>query len=295
MTSADVSIPLTALASPHGQGVIEPHIALDPVNGRRATVVATCPSDGMGLGRSIWCWRTTDGGRSWTDGRITQPQFDGEGVANPLISYTRDGALVAVCMTLDRGHVDTMLESNRGFTRETSPGIDEVLAAWRDTGEEGPAPADVICITRSEDHGDSWSGAIVGNSVRADRPMLAIDQGESSPYRGRAYMAWWDGITSDVAFARSLDGGRTAEPASRLGRRSGFFNAELAVGPDGVVHLVWSNAFWLSPDAEDRQAARTGIFHARSVDGGATFAEPRVVGDPWWGRADRDDRARGGA
>ena len=37
------------------------------------------------------------------------------------------------------------------------------------------------------------------------------------------------------------------------------------------------NAFWLAPEAEDPETARTSIFHARSVDGGATFAEPRVV------------------
>jgi hypothetical protein len=90
------------------------------------------------------------------------------------------------------------------------------------------------------------------------------------------YVSWNDVEGSSLAFARSTDGGRTFERATRIGGSVGFTPSQLAVGPDGTVHLVWTVALHTTPEARGTAAA-TSIFHARSSDGGATFGDPVAV------------------
>src|SRR5262249_7654078 len=132
MVHAMADVELTRLALPPG-GVYEPHVAIDPSDPSRIAVVATTPTHGPGLGRSIWCWSTDDGGVTWRDGRIVQPQLDGEGAADPLVSFDGDGAIVTVAMTRDRAYIDMRNELDTQQTRLTSPTIEERLQAWQET------------------------------------------------------------------------------------------------------------------------------------------------------------------
>jgi hypothetical protein len=282
MSSRAAPSPLVPLTPPRrGEGVVEPYVAIDPADPRRAATVATCPAKGRGLGHSVWCWRTTNGGKTWIDDRIVQPRLNGAGVSDPLIGYCADGALIAVAITHDEAYVDALNELDESFSRLTSPTIEERMHAWAGALEtrELPPPNTKICISRSEDHGQTWSGTAVPKSDYGDKTALAIDQHASSPYRGHVYVAWSNLVSNQLEFARSVDGGRTADPAVPIGARNGFANVQIAVGPDGTVHVLWIHLWWTLPDAEDEQAARSGFFYARSDDGGASFTEPRIVAE----------------
>jgi hypothetical protein len=242
-------------------------------------VVAVYPGEAHGLGRSVWCWRTVDGGQTWAGSRIVQALFDREGAADPLIGYGADGALIAVSMALPKNYIDTGTAERAGYTRLTSPTADEVIKHWEGQIRIKAYPGvDMICIARSEDHGERWASTIVPNSGAGDKTALAIDQYPNSPHRGNIYVAWSDGANKQLAFARSVNGGRTAERAIRIGGRNGFSLAQIAVGAEGSVHVLWNLPFFAEP-APEHPRATTSIFYARSEDGGATFSDPVVVAE----------------
>jgi hypothetical protein len=131
---------------------------------------------------------------------------------------------------------------------------------------------DMISVARSEDHGQTWSSSVIPNSGAGDKTALALDHHPESPHHGNVYVAWCDTAHLQVGFARSVDGGRSFEPAIKIGAGGlGFTYAQLAVGRGGVVHLLWVESS-VSPDP-----APTGLLYARSDDGGASFSDPLIV------------------
>jgi hypothetical protein len=269
---------LTALDPPEqGVGVFEPWVAIDPDDPSRAAAVAVYPTAGKGLGYNVWCWRTTDGGDSWSGSRVRQAKFDGEGTADALVAYAADGALLQVVMVMPRKHIDARIEGFRDLTRHNSPTVDERMEDHAVELESNQFPVeDMIAVSRSEDHGETWTGTMIPNSGAGDKTAMAVDRNPDSPHHGNVYVAWCDTASIEVAFARSTDGGRTFEPAIRLGDRSGFYMVQVGVGADGTVHLVWSPSLWRNPKVET-DVTKAGLMHARSDDGGATFGEPRLV------------------
>jgi hypothetical protein len=283
MPPRDISNRLVRLPSPRrGEGVFEPHVAIDPDNPNRAAAVAVYPSIGRGLGRGVWCWQTSDGGLTWEGNRIVQARFDGEGAADPLIGYAADGTLVAVAMTLPASFVTEKTMQFTSLTRTTSPGIEEVVKAAQNPARKSGAgnpfskdnTTDMVCISRSDDRGRTWSSWVIPNSAGGDRTALAIDRHPSSPYCDNVYIAWCDTPNGQLAFARSVDAGRTTERAIRLGSRNGVTMAQIAIGPRGVIHLIWRWIPWLN--GGDASVA-AGLYYARSDDGGVTFNEPTAV------------------
>jgi hypothetical protein len=269
---------LTALTSPgEGEEVFEPHVAIDHADPLRAAAVAVYPNSNRGLGRGMWCWQTTNGGRTWNRGsRIPQAQFDSEGVADPLIAYGPDGALIAVAMTYPSALVDARAAIDQTFTRTTSPTIDERMQSSWGSATINVPPWEKICLGRSEDHGATWTSVTVPNSMGADKTSLAVDISSDSPFCGHVYASWTDVANEQVAFMRSTDTGRTAERAIRVGAGTGGSSAQLAAGPDGTVHMLWTTAFWNKK--HEYRPGETPIFYIRSVDGGLTFTDPAIIG-----------------
>src|SRR5690606_2687359 len=110
----------------------------------------------------------------------------------------------------------------------------------------------------------------------ATHPTVAID-----PTRGAVYVAWVgtpdaDG-RADVYLARSDDGGATYGAPVRVNHIPGDAAphaqapAQVVVGPDGTVYVVWQN----NTKIEGRRFPASDLRLARSRDGGRSF-EPAV-------------------
>jgi hypothetical protein len=125
-----------------------------------------------------------------------------------------------------------------------------------------------LTIHRSTD-ALTWSGPIDAAVARAenlayDKNWLTCDNGATSPFRGRCYLAYTllGGREDELAVQRSDDGGRTWSPPVTL--RVPVTGAIPVTRPDGMLVVV----FW-SP--------RTGMVAVRSTDGGVTLGAPVTI------------------
>jgi hypothetical protein len=117
-----------------------------------------------------------------------------------------------------------------------------------------------------------------------DRPMIAVDDGPDSPFRGRVYVAWsrfdldlgslWrDPDAAEVDFLRvtalishSDDHGRRWSRPEVLESTGQPLEVRLAIAGDGVVYAAW------------RSFGSGGVFLARSQrSGGVDFGAPLLV------------------
>jgi len=131
-------------------------------------------------------------------------------------------------------------------------------------------------VARSGDGGRTYPQFTVfslegGSNHFNDKPMITADTNPASPFRDSVYVAWdaaTGGSTSGgVRFARSVDHGATFS-VTRVDDPKGQGRAIAAVpfvGPNGEVYVAWND-----------YAANTIAFN-RSLDGGVTWGQPRVV------------------
>jgi hypothetical protein len=152
-------------------------------------------------------------------------------------------------------------------------GSDESNAAFGGAGEiycctirrHFPGGGDLL-VGRSFDGGATLTNWVkvtsFGSTGGIDQPALAIDR-TSGAYAGSAYLAYASGAEgfSGVGCAVSSDGGATWKGAGVNDgpNTDGYGNTSLAVGPDGVVHVIYYDF-------------TTGIIYSdASTDGGTTW------------------------
>ena len=187
---------------------------------------------------SIGFSTSKDGGRSWREGLLpgltanTTPRGPSARASDPVVAY-------------DAAH-----------------------GVWLANTLAIAADATRLTIHRSTD-GLSWSGPIDAalartESLAYDKNWLTCDNGATSPFRGRCYLAYTlvGGREDDLAVQHSDDGGRTWTTAVTL--RIPVTGVLPVTRPDGMLLLV----FW-SP--------RTGMVAVPSGDGGVTLGEPVVI------------------
>jgi BNR/Asp-box repeat protein len=154
--------------------------------------------------------------------------------------------------------------------------------AWDDVGNvflvglAGSNPPTVtsvgIVIYTSTDGGQTWS---VPNPIHYsggdDKQWMAGDGNPASPFHGRVYAVWDDGIY--MRFARTLDHGATwigagsGTPPVGTILTNDSFSPEINVAADGTIYIVWLNGI-----------AGNQIKMLVSMDGGATFhATPQAA------------------
>ncbi len=136
--------------------------------------------------------------------------------------------------------------------------------------------ATAMAVARSGDGGRTYPQFTVfslegGSGHFNDKPMIAADTNPSSPFKDAVYVAW-DAATGGstgggVRLARSTDHGATftiarVDDPYGQGRAIG---AVPFVGPNGEVYVAWNDYL-----------ANTIAFN-RSLDGGATWEQPRVI------------------
>lgn len=111
----------------------------------------------------------------------------------------------------------------------------------------------------------------------AEVPEVVLDQ------QGVLHMAYGRGAPGDAFYVRSADRGRTFTRPVRLNRRAGTVTTggergpKIALGKDGVVHVVWLGYYQKGG----------GVWYTRSTDGGRTFEAERPLTEvrPAWDNA----------
>jgi hypothetical protein len=258
----DSGTPHTTVLPPAAEGeAFEPSIALDPNDADRIVVAAQYGVPFARGGKGIWIWRSADGGRSWTHGRLDPPRFPD--VADPPTFS-----------------VDVV----------TAFGVDgtPLLASKSDL----PPLGGTFLSRLGKDSLDVTSVGVYRNFVDSaaerrvlhDKPWLAVDHGARSPYRGSIYLSVaaitaglgaagpgvdWKLYSSNELLAVSRDGGRTFSTPREVAGPEAFGGA-MVVAPDGTLELTYMRI-------KTRDSAGDTIFHVRSRDGGATFEPPVIV------------------
>ena len=169
-----------------------------------------------------------------------------------------------------------------------------------------------IFVNRSADGGATWSQPVPVvdhiNTVEPfeDKPWIVTDNAPESDHFGNVYVAWTrfdvygssnPNDSTQILFSRSLDRGESFSVPIRISDSGGdakdsddtVEGAVPAVGPDGQVYVVW--------------AGPEGLVFDRSLDGGWTFGEDRVISrtpggwdipGAWPHTTQRNARDRGG-
>lgn len=165
----------------------------------------------------------------------------------------------------------------------------------------GPDRTTGIAVSTSSDGGKAFGAPVTvyenpAGEFFSDKPWIAVDR-TSGPYRGSIYVAWsYDAerfcrtaCTSDLAFARSTDGGKTFSQVSLIegqaafctnpgdNRPRGSIKCDGALGaipivePDGTIVVVF--------DYTDlgNGTIPTRLLSVSSHDGGATWSNPVLV------------------
>ncbi len=213
--------------------------------------IAVNPTNPLNLaaGANInYSYRSTDGGQTWIESRISSSSFGVWG--DPCVVFDALGNLYY-------GHL----------SNPPSPGY------WIDR----------IVVQKSTNGGANWNtGAGIGFSPprkQQDKEWIAADM-TSFPYRNNIYVSWteFDSYgsalrtdSSRILFSRSTDGGINWSTPVRVSDKAGDCidsdstdeGAVPAVGPNGEVYLSWSGPL--------------GIVFDKSTDGGVTFGADRFV------------------
>ena len=225
-----------------------------PANARVFTVVWSKRDQGPMQTRRdvIRMARSTDGGRTFTPARFTHdPSFSGaRGWESATVGA--DGAVHVVWL------------DGRAAARK----IDE-HAKQSGMPHKGQPPQEIYYGRLSPD-GRMSETLIASDVCFCCKTSVAIGA------RGAVYAAWrhiFPGSLRDIAFATSMDGGRSFDPLVRVSEDKWELNGcpedgpTLAVDQAGVIHIAWATVV---NDGEPQKA----LFYATSRDG-KTFS-PRA-------------------
>lgn len=199
---------------------------------------------------------------------------------------------------------ETQAKSAEGEAAPLEDSQGQLLYYARWANGEWTSPVDIVAAPRAampsavidrsgEDH-LVWLGphgltygrapASKAGSAKMWSRQMAIDLMQASAQittdgTGQLHVAYPGHDTTGVYYTSSRDGGVTwssprnvAEP-SRKSKQAGGENTaadyvHLAVGPDGTIHVVWTEFFY------PRSWPPAGVFYSRSVDGGRSWSTP---------------------
>jgi len=250
----DTPHPVVRVSEPGARRPAEVAVAINPTDPAHVIAVATGRGATGGPRSTNVAYVSFDGGESWK----TVP------AANPGGRVQGD---------------DTIAFSADGTAHHVYIAFDGIRVARPDRAVSG------IFATRSRD-GLAWSEPVPVvdhlNSTQPfeDKPWPGVDTAAESPHRGNLYVAWTrfdiygskdSADKTHIVFSRSRDGGQTFSVPIRVSDTPGdaqdsddtVEGAVPAIGPKGEVYLAW--------------AGPRGIVFDRSLDGGYTFGEDRVI------------------
>ncbi|MBK9291548.1 MAG: T9SS type A sorting domain-containing protein [Bacteroidetes bacterium] len=171
-----------------------------------------------------------------------------------------------------------------------------LYVAWSDFGG---ANNNQIVVSRSTNHGDTWSTRVsISNAVNAGSHNQGVNL-QTGP-NGEVYAVWsiynsWPSDEGAIGFAKSLDGGATWQPATRIiNNIRGIRNTQtkknhrvnsfpvmavdISDGPGrGNIYVVWANIG--VPGINQNNGI--DVYMIRSTNGGSSWSQPiRVNQNP---------------
>ena len=130
----------------------------------------------------------------------------------------------------------------------------------------------------STDNGITWSPQteIPGSTIQSDKNFTGTDDAPSSAYYGRSYMVFTEfsgSFFNRVVLSYTTNGGvswSNIAPVSPPPLGNNFHQgADITIGPNGEVLVVWANNRGINPILED------SLGFAKSTDGGITWPVSR--------------------
>lgn len=201
--------------------------------------------------------RSSDAGATFADLGLISGPAAGFNLGDPALVADREGNFYAAAIVFD-------------FTR----------------------PADFVStvgISKSTDGGLTFGGPVApapggppNTAHFADKEFVVVDT-SGELFDGNVYVSWTDfqfsrtppfQFQAPIVFSRSTDGGASFSAPVRVspGGTETVQGSEPAVGPNGEVYVAW---FRWSPSP-------SGIFIAKSANGGASFGPPNLVAPAKW-------------
>lgn len=254
--------PVMAACSTSRRAQSEAAVGIDPHNPRVIMVTATdrCnhTTTALGNGGEEGIYRSTDGGRTW--GASLAPGYQGD------TSAAGRNAIPRFCTSTHHGESDSTLAFD----------LDGTAYLGFQCGN-GTGPLNELVSTYAKDGSTYVRTVLVSHHAVGegdDKPNLVVDRSTTTS-RGNIYIAWDRNAAGPAAnlgpqimVATSTDHGRTFTDSAPITGATGS-NADLAVGPDGVVYLAY---FALA----DSQFVGAQVMVSRSIDHGRTFSHPTL-------------------
>jgi len=283
-----------------GRGAGEPNIAVAP----DGTIYVT-PIDHV--------YRSTDGGKTFTDLGTTKTDGHGDGdiavsadgTVHWLGLFGKVGGAIPYQRSTDRGDTwSTAIDlSSPSFKADSGTGSDRewidttpdgwVYTAWRDSSHSGS-----IAFRASDDDGRTWHKLVTVSPDHLTGPVV------HGPALGTAYIPFtvYDSAGADsplvggfpstyhLELAATADHGATwtihpvlrpdqAAAMSPLDEGTAIFPVA-AVDDAGTIYLAWATPQPTEGQQLPRAVSRFGVYLTHSADGGATWADPVLVSDP---------------
>jgi hypothetical protein len=281
-----------AAAAPHEHGVSQGVCSLDAFSSEKAIHLLVGESAAQGKGIALTSVRSLDGGATWSEpvrvdggnrpasglrrGNDAQIAASGDKLIAVWQSAGTDpwgGGPMATALSADGGKTwtagpnpaDDGSTEGHNFIDIAADGRGVFHLVWLDSraGKRGLRGA------TSTDSGRTWSP---NRTIDAETCECCLNTLLASP-QGGAWVLYRAKSPRDMATA-SLNGETWKKPVT-VGAFGWQFNGCPEVGsglcllPDGSLHAaVWSG-----------QENRTGVYHLSSHDAGATWSEPRPLGD----------------
>ena len=208
---------------------------------------------------STWVYVSSDGGLNWKNLNLGKPYPEWRSTNDPSVYFDNEG-IGYLCY----GGFGDVLSSDAGLV-----------------GENG------VFIAKTTDEGKTWKahipviihlGTQTMDSTFEDKYYVQVDNSQASPFYRNVYVPWKRVTPRDsatqIVLSKSVDFGETwSKPVNISHRVSGSsedttFGQSFplaSTGPDGQVYIIWNHGI------------EHGIGFSKSLDGGASFTEPRII------------------
>jgi hypothetical protein len=270
-----------------GQAQNETYVAIDPLNSRN---IVAGYNDYRRGDSTCGVSYSTNGGGAWTDATIPDGFVRGTAYGGKPREYFQGSGDPSVAWDTRGNTYYTCLEFKRGSAVTEDPDQSSAFYLYRSTGTSG---ASWNFTGRPVAEHNDVAGA---GDFLLDKPLMAVDDSTTSPFRDRIYVAYTAFAADGTAYiyeAYSADYGehfsapvlvstnsslcpRPSSATHPLGTCDNNQFAQPFTAPDGTLYVVFDNYNSARSGAADNHSQ---VLLARSADGGASFSSPSKAGD----------------